>query len=461
MKKSKRLLLLGTIFVVFLVITLIIVHMEEEKERIANTDDIVYDLDVESVTGLSWHYEDVELSFSKDEAWTYDDDEAFRVDEDKINELLEVFDDFTAAFTISDVTDLSQYGLDDPTCTIDIKTADEDITIKLGDYSTMDAERYVTFDDETVYLASNDPYESYAIELKDMLDDDEAPAFDTIEGITFTGKENYEIMYDEDLDLTYSEDDDYYTVDDGKTIVLDTDRVRDYVNMIGELVLDEYMTYDVTDDELATYGLDDPEMIVSIAYTNEDSDGNKTEGEYVISISKDPSQDIESDEDEILAYIRIGDSPIIYTLDQDYYEAIMDASYDSFRHTELLWAQSEEISAIQVELEGELYTIEKREADNDDGYAWYFGDDEVDTDELIYAIEHLSVDTFISDEDPGALEISLSISIEGYDDEVDIDIYRYDGEYCIAYLDDEPLALITRSSAVDLIEEVNKIVLDQ
>ena len=52
----------------------------------------------------------------------YDEDEAFPVDEEKMNALLETFQAFGAAFIIHDVTDFAQYGLDDPVCTIDLTT---------------------------------------------------------------------------------------------------------------------------------------------------------------------------------------------------------------------------------------------------------------------------------------------------------------------------------------------------
>lgn len=44
--------------------------------------------------------------------------------------------------------------------------------------------------------------------------------------------------------------------------------------------------------------------------------------------------------------------------------------------------------------------------------------------------------------------------------EVNITLYCYDGEFCLACVDGEPVSLVTRSSAIDLVEAVNAIVLN-
>lgn len=40
-----------------------------------------------------------------------------------------------------------------------------------------------------------------------------------------------------------------------------------------------------------------------------------------------------------------------------------------------------------------------------------------------------------------------------------MDLYRYDGTYCLAVVDGTPVSLVERSYVVDLIEAVNAIVL--
>ena len=70
------------------------------------------------MTALSWETGTENLLFHKEEMWTYDEDAAFPVDEEKIGELLEIFEEFGVSFVIEDVEDYGQYGLDDPEGTI-------------------------------------------------------------------------------------------------------------------------------------------------------------------------------------------------------------------------------------------------------------------------------------------------------------------------------------------------------
>lgn len=44
---------------------------------------------------------------------------------------------------------------------------------------------------------------------------------------------------------------------------------------------------------------------------------------------------------------------------------------------------------------------------------------------------------------------------------VEIELYRYDGDDCLAVVDGEPVSFVQRSNVVDLIEAVYGIVLDK
>lgn len=156
--------------------TFAVSRYQEYKEEIETSDEVILEIDPETVTTLSWSIDGQSLDFHKDESWLYDGDEAFPVDDEKITELLDQFSEFGVAFIIENVEDYAQYGLDSPECTIDLATADQSYEIKLGDFSKMDEQRYVDIGDGNVYLVSNDPMESFDVELSDLILDDEIPA---------------------------------------------------------------------------------------------------------------------------------------------------------------------------------------------------------------------------------------------------------------------------------------------
>ena len=215
-------MLLGVLAVVC-VMTFCVSRYQEHKEQIKTSDQIILEIPEDSVTALSWTYEGQNLAFHRDDAWYYDADETFPVDEDAISTLLEVFQSFGVSFIIEEVEDYGQYGLDDP-------------------------ERTITLD-----------------------------------------------------------------------------------------------------------------------YTTQDEDGNETAHTVSLAVSRAPAErwdDTQADaetetgeEEEVTAYARVDDSPIIYKITTQEYRALMDASYDTLRHKEILPADLENVSQVDVTLDGTSYTV--------------------------------------------------------------------------------------------------------
>lgn len=91
MKRAKRIYALLGVLAVASVTTVLVLNHQEQQEQIRNSGEVVLEVEPDSVQSLSWEYESETLAFHKEEGWLYDDDTAFPVDEEKINELLEQF----------------------------------------------------------------------------------------------------------------------------------------------------------------------------------------------------------------------------------------------------------------------------------------------------------------------------------------------------------------------------------
>ena len=64
-------------------------------------------------------------------------------------------------------------------------------------------------------------------------------------------------------------------------------------------------------------------------------------------------------------------------------------------------------------------------------------------------------------QEPYEKEISLTVTLDLENTpSVQMEFYQYDGSYCVAVVDGEPVSLVARSSVVDLVEAVNAIVLN-
>ena len=358
MKRAKKLYILLGVLAAACLATVIALRVEEYKEQIRTSDAVILEIPTEEVTALSWEYQEEALAFHKEEdTWLYDQDEAFPVDPEKIEGFLERFAAFGVTFEIQDVEDYDPYGLEEPLCTIQITAGDTEYTITLGDFSTMDSQRYVSIGDGNAYLVAEDPLEDFDAVLSDMILDDDLPILQDVQQLQFSGAFAGTVQYIEDSPDTYCSQDVYFLQSEDGDLPLDTQRVESYLDTLTYLGLSEYATYNATQEELESYGLDTPELSIQAEYTVEDEDsGESSQETFVLHISRDPAQlealtaqeaeeaeaaaqaeeqlaeesdgeaetveaeatqgeaaetDLE-EEEEITAYARVGDSQIVY-----------------------------------------------------------------------------------------------------------------------------------------------------
>ena len=473
MKRAKRLSILAAVLAVMCAAAIVVTQLEERQEQIQATGEIVLEIDSDAVTALSWAYEDTALAFHKDGAWLYDDDEAFPVDQEKIGELLAPFEAFGVSFIIEEVTDFGMYGLDDPVCTISFSTADTDYTVTLGDFSELDEERYVSIGDGNVYLAKSDPLEEYDAVLSDLIDQDEALSYDEISAIRLSGGTDCAISCAVGSEDAWFGDDLYFTRDGGKTVPLDTELVEGYLGDLAALDLTDYVTYNVTDEELASCGLDDPELTVEVDYTKTGEDGESISGTYVLSVSRDSEQlaaaqaaeEAGEEPEEVTGYVRVGDSQIVYRVPESTCQALLAGSYDGLRHREVLRADFDAVTQLDITLEGKTYTLATDGSEDKDGNRiWTYGETEVDLTALQSALEGLGADSaedFSIDGEAVQEEIRLTVHLDSETrPETEIILCRYDGSDCVAKVDGQELALVSREGVVDLMEAVYAIVLE-
>ena len=94
MTRKARLLLLTGILVVTVGAAVGVSLTEQQREEIQESGEVVFQLPVDDATALSWTYTNEEsgetsLSFHRDGSWSYDEDAAFPVDGEKVQELLD------------------------------------------------------------------------------------------------------------------------------------------------------------------------------------------------------------------------------------------------------------------------------------------------------------------------------------------------------------------------------------
>lgn len=472
MARSKRLLILVAVLLAVCAAAFAALNWQQRQEQIAVSGEAVLTIDPASVRSLAWTYGETSLAFTRDEegGWSYDADAAFPVDPEAMEELLAPFAPFSAAFVIEEVEDEGQYGLDDPACSITLVTEDRTWEIRLGDTSTVDGQRYVSFGEGTVYLAASDPLEQYDATLRSCILNDTVPDWDQVTGLTFSGAEDYEVFWQED-GSAYSccADDVYFTRQGGDTLPLDTGRVEDYLSALSALGLTNYVTYNAIQEELAQYGLDDPELTVAVDYAGTDGDGAESSGTFTLHLSRDPEElaraeeaagggETGDEEETITAYVRVGDSPVVYSITSLEYTDLRAAAYDDLRHREVLTASFDDVLSLGVTLEGETYTF-TAQGEGDDR-TWTWEGREIDFAGLQDAVEALTASEFTEERPAEQQEISFTAYLDSETfPQVEVTLYRYDGASCLAAVDGESVCLVDRADAVDLMETVRAVVL--
>lgn len=482
MKKTKTLGLLCGALLIVSAAAFGISRIQTQKEKIKSGESVILEIPGDSVTALSWKTEHADLAFKKSEdgGWSYTGDEAFPVNKSKMEELISSFKRLESAFTIEEVKDTSQYGLDQPVCTINLTADGKDYTVSLGGFSNMDSKRYAAIGDDKVYLLKNDLVQTFDLDLPKVIENDKLPKFDRISSVNVQGVDKYSFTRDKDKTLSYCETDQYYR--DGKP--LDTEKVEAYLLSIRSLGLSEYASYNVTDEELKSYGLDLPVLSVDINYGDENADGVLEDGSFKMELginSEELAKAVKAGsmlEDGTFApetengdktsdkktaeyptfYLRVNGSKIVYKIPEAGYRKLIAAKYNDLRHDHVLTASFDSVTSIDINLDGESYTLTSK--GNADDKAWYYQDKEIDLKAFSNAFKGIKVETF-TDESPSDKEeisITLHLNHEKFKD-VKISFCRKDGTSCVAQEGGQTTGLVPRSSVVELIEAVNAFVL--
>lgn len=503
MHRSKRLLILVGVLAVVCAAAFLATRVQEQQEQVEASGETVLAIDAGNVASLAWTSGEAEYAFHKDGTWIYDADEAFPVNAEALEELLAPFSSFNAAFVIRDVTDYAQYGLEEPECTIEIGTVDASYTIALGDMSAMDDQRYVSIGDGNVYLAVTDPMDAFAVELPDLIDNDEIPQMDTVTALSLTGAVEESIAYVEAGGPSYSDEDVYFLQSGEESLPLDTDLVEDYLGGIRDLVLTDYATYNATEIELASFGLNDPALTVTVEYeqqaeaAEEGAEPETTAGTLALHIGRVEEAEESAEETEESAqdaqeeaqyayYLRVGDSPIVYNLSDADGEALFAGSYDDLRHRQVFWGDFDDVAQATILLDNQTYTLTAQTGETDETadaaaaeepaesaeptaaagdeedaeITWTCNGEPVDVTDVRDKLAALTAEEFTSEAPADQLEISLTLDLNDEDvPQVRIQLYRYDGASCLAVLDGEPAALVAREDVVDLMEAVRTLLL--
>ena len=442
MNRQKKLAVLVGVLVVLCAVIAIVSGVQKHIDTISTVDEEIFATSESALTEVSWTKDGNSLHFvQNDDTWQDASDAEFPIDQDKMSDFLSHFESVHASFVIEDVEDFAQYGLDDPSCTVTLTSADGSTVLQMGDYSTMDEKRYVTLGDGTVYLIDDDLEQYVASDRDDLMRVDTFPDdYDTLDSIVATGETAFTAEYRPDDTLCYTDAYDYYLQQGDSYQPLDTDKVEGVITTLNGIDRSEYVNYRTTESDLGDYGLDAQANTITVTYTVDDETQTST-----LAFGKNGDN----------CYMRMDDSPIVYRIDSDTYtDDVATIGYDTLRPSAVVALNWDDVQSIDFTVDDATYTVEKN------GDSWKIGDDVVEFDDVSDAVDALTVKEFNTDTPEKKQEAAFTVHLDSEDyPTVSVTLYQYDGEDCLVQLDGQTLGLVSRSLVVDLTEAVNAITL--
>lgn len=153
MKKYKSLIILLTVFVVFLVLYFAMGKINEQQEA-NDMEETIMVTDFDSLVSLEYTNGETTMSFVKeDDAWKVTDNEEFNLDSDSVETIANALAQVEAVRVLEGADELSSYGLEEPAYTITMESeSGVTMTLYIGDAT-----------DENYYATTNDKVVVYTI----------------------------------------------------------------------------------------------------------------------------------------------------------------------------------------------------------------------------------------------------------------------------------------------------------
>lgn len=451
MKRSKKLLALLLVLAAFIGATFLATKFNPENEETEEvTGTVIFSLDTEAVTGLSWDYSEP-LSFTKEEdGWIYTDDAAFPLDSSYIDTMLSTLSLITSDKTIENPEDLDQYGLEIPICAITV-TAGEEYTLSIGEETSMGGQRYFSTGDGNVYLVDSGILDSFSYGLYDVLAFEAIPSIDQPTGLTLSSAgQSYEITYQEHSGLTYSDEYVWFLGDDA----LDTELTASLLETVTDLAWVSCVDYNAAD--LAAYGLDDPAATVTVQYN--DNEGTAASFSFQIGATSGS-----------YSYARLPGSNMVYQIDASITDTLLYTTSAELQPDEVLLMDWDTVTSMDITLDGTSYTITRStqtvtddEGNESEETIYLLSGEEVEITSITNALDAMASTgyaTGLTPERSEEIRFTFHRDSEAFP-EVELVFYQYNSSACLTTLNGEATVLADRTAVVDLVESVNALVLE-
>lgn len=276
-------------------------RISEEALTESETEPIL-NIDTDEIASLSFQAGDTPVTFSrKDGDWTLEGDETFPVNSSSLTSVLSCLSPLESVRILNGVSDLSEYGLDQPQNTVSfIDTEGKETKIIIGDTNSSTGDDYIMVDGSpsTIYTASTDLRQSLSSDLYTYAVSEELPSVSAskIVGVTVSRPTGgYEIGLSPDktwqvTDKTVEPDTSDMAADELTACAADQDAVNSAISALSSsLYYSDYLEHNCTDP--SAYGIMKDGTALTISYEEDVEETEAvTEEETDISSSQTPPE---------------------------------------------------------------------------------------------------------------------------------------------------------------------------
>lgn len=365
-------------------------NSKEEEEQVSVTD-----ASADEIETVKFLIDKKEVTFQrKEEEWVKGNDEAFPVSQDTLNNAVGMLGDLKAERVLDDVSDLSEYGLDSPVNTIVFKTkVGEETSIKIGAKNESVSQYYVkkNEDDKKVYLVASASIEPFMNSLYDYAESGTFPEIssENIKAIQVEGETSYNLSVDENGF--------WYVSDGGNQEKADSAKAASMASSFSTLEYASFVNYDASEEEMESYGLNEPYANIILNYEEEiskkETDNLKSEeteleeaenteekqGEKKGEETGEKKEEEEEMEDKSLVihvgseaeegdrYVSVDDSKEVYTMSEETLSTFLDKDDSDFWDMNVCYTSINDIESVEITYKGERKTINvSRETSKDE-----------------------------------------------------------------------------------------------
>lgn len=263
---------------------------ESSSEEESKTE--VFSVKTGDIKSLEFIVDKKEVTFEKkDDSWVKKDETAFPVNQTTLDSAASAIETVEADRVLEDVEDLTEYGLDSPSNTVTVNTADGATKFNIGDENTSTNQYYISKDDDdsTVYVVAADTVSPFMNSLYDYAQGEDFPTIDssTVKKVQVSEDKDSYVLEENSDGTTWD------VSSDGSSDKepADTTAAGNVTSGLGSFAFDQFVNYNAED--LSQYGLDKPYATITVDYQEEvkdDSTDSTESGENDSTASESDSE---------------------------------------------------------------------------------------------------------------------------------------------------------------------------